>query len=363
MEDAFIQHLRIDNLRFRTAVRALLDDILENTQTIDFSFFHGNVLASAFYNPVNRDEHDLIASKLKTFVDDQTSILHFAMGMPFNSTRPVESIPGFDWDAVFATVRGLQTGSDQSYCMNKLSSTVLSQVGKRDFITSPRRDTVDSDLKHAVGAMLVLKTLKYALQAPLPGAGTPDDPIYYCQVFVDRVLRRFHAAEAYPVNPTTPTSTAPPSGAEIIGLSCFETGTYISAPKLYDNPAELRPHVEKIVHKIFFAAAQVLLTDRRFFPDPVQFHKWTQFVVLPMYKVPHHSLAAGPSTAPSAFLPPALKVTTTGATGATGASVGVGVTWDVTPSPRPNTATPSPRPRSITPSKTIAAAAAAAENF
>jgi hypothetical protein len=387
MEDIFISHLRIENKVLRNAVHALLHDMLKNTQTIDFTWFQGDILAAAFYNRANLEEYTNISKKLKAFVDDHSSKIHFAMGMPLNSTRPVESIPGFDWDGIFLTIRGLQTGTDQSHSMAMLSSTVLSQIGKRDFIKSLRRDTVDSDLKHAVGAMLVLETLKNALQTSPPGAGTPDDPIYYYHLFVDRVLRRFHDAATYGVTSTTPTFITPTADPGLILTSCFDGFPYTPAPKPYDNPPELRPHIEKIVHKILFAAAQVLLTDRRFIPDPVQFHKWTQYVVLPMYEIPHHPLAAkvAPTTpmlvsTTSALVSatPTLVSTTAAASGgikpaaaavklppiATGASVGTGVTWNLAAtSPRPATATPSPRPRSVTPSKVVINAAAATENF
>lgn len=385
MEAAFIHYLRIENAHLRAAVRTLLADVLENTNSLDFSCFRGNVMAAAFYNPVNREEFDMVASKLKSFMDEHGSILHFAMGMPIQSTRPVESIPGFDWDAVFLTIRGLQTGTDQSYSMATLSSTILSQVGKRDFIKSPRRDTVESDLKHAVGAMLVLQTLKVALAKSLPGKGTSDDPITYYDIFVDRVLRRFHDSSAYDVTPATPTFTAPATtGAEVFTFGCFKDPPTV---KSYDKPAELRNHVEKIVHKILFAAAQVLLTDRRFMPDAAQFMKWSQYVVLPIYLARVNPLAAKPfstTTTSAVFFPhvtstPPLLSSVTSCSPAiqpavgsapvatklprlTTSSVGAGVTWDI-PSVRPATAIPSPRPRSVTPSKVVLNAAAAVENF
>lgn len=383
MEEALIHHLRIENVKVKSAVRGLLNDVLENVLSIDFSLFRGDIVASAFYNPTNRDEFTTISTKLKTFMDDHTSFLHFAMGMPTTSTRPVESIQGFDWDAVFHTIRGLLTGSDQSYSMAMLSSTILSQVGKRDFIKSPRRDTVESDLKHAVGATLVLQTLQLALQAPMP---SDENPVNYYHIFVDRTIRRFH--EATPSAPSaahaTPTFTPPATGAEVLTvLTAFDFANGSSAVKAYDNPPALRPFVEQIVHRVLFAAAQVLLTDRRFIPDPVQFHKWTQFVVQPTYVAQLHPLAVQPSS--TATLPPIVVASDFFVVKASAASAAApaatkpdgrrfatssqvepmgGVTWDMSVSTsRPATATPSPRPRSITPSKVMAGAAAAAENF
>lgn len=392
MENALISHLRIDNVKVRSAVRELLNDILVNVLSIDFSCFRGDIVASAFYNPVDREEFTTIATKLKTFVDDHVSFLHFAMGMPTTSTRPVESMPGFDWDAIFYTIRGLQTGTDQSYSMAMLSSTILSQAGKRDFIKSPRRDTVESDLKHAVGAVLVLQTLQLALQAPMPAE---DIPVNYYHVFVDRTIRRFHEAAtatggipAPSASYTTPTFTAPATGAEV--MTAFDFATFGHPVKAYDNPPALRPFVEQIVHRVLFAAAQVLLTDRRFIPDPVQFHKWTQFVVQPSYVARLHPLAAkAVAVASSAFLPPVVVASATFVVAKTPSSAaahahakkpdtlpklatassptsgtGMGaVTWNASVRDRPATATPSPRPRSITPSKVALSAAAVAENF
>lgn len=383
MENVFIQHLRIENTHLRTAVRTLLGDVLENVESLDFSHFRGDMLASAFYNPRDIDDFTNLSTKLKTFVDDHVSNIQFAMGMSINSTRPVESIIGFDWDAIFHTIRGLQTGSDQSYSMAMLASTILSQVGKRDFLKSPRRDTVESDLKHAVGAVLVLKTLKLALMTPPPGTGTPDDPITYYHIFVDRVLRRFHDL---PVVGQEEELSSKTFTAQHTFLAMHTTPHV----KPYDNPPELRSYVEKIVHRVFFAAAQVLLTDRRFLPNAIQFMKWSQYVVLPMYMVRVNPLAAKPSMAPSVAHPPVVVASATFVTvtpllstapksspaiqpvtasklpklTTTTSAVGAGIIWDI-PSVRPATATPSPRsrPRSVTPSKIVLNAAAAAENF